>query len=201
MRGDFVCVHLDVFGDVAHRASSPDEKERGRASQDFLLRVLSAFTGPEPQILRGFRGKPWLENGPEFNMSHSGGVTAVAVSGRPVGIDIELAARRPQVRPVAEKFFQPAEVDVLARCGWDALLFLRMWVRKEALCKLAGEGIYLGLRSAASGLAGASAAYRDRPAVIHEFAVNGLLVGAVATYQPADIRWDAVPPAWEIVAS
>jgi hypothetical protein len=193
VRRDVIYLYLDVFGEVAHRVTPQKAAERDHASRNFLHRVLTGHPTKTPEFLRGPRGKPGLAEGPEFNMSHSGGITAVAVSGQAVGIDIELTTRRPHVRPLAEKFFHTDEVNFLVRHDWSPREFLRMWVRKEALCKLAGDGIYAGLRDAASGMCGKEAFYGGQAAFIHEFGAEHGLCGAIATFEPAMLEAREAP--------
>jgi 4'-phosphopantetheinyl transferase len=93
---------------------------------------------------RGEQGKPFLEGGISlaFNLSHTGNVAALAVAERgDVGIDVELV--RPLREPVAERFFSPAENQVLKEHADDQqeAAFYRCWTRKEAFIKALGTGL------------------------------------------------------------
>lgn len=156
-------------------------------SQADLVMVLTRYAGPSPQFLRGPHGKPYLFGGPEFNLSHTAGATAVAVSAKPVGVDIESRFRTAGHSGIAERFFFPEERDAIASSSEPGQAFLRHWVRKESLCKWAGEGIYRGLRHAHAGLGG-TPAFRGRGAWICEFGDEHGLLGALASNQPARVK-------------
>lgn len=115
--------------------------------------VLARYLDEEPEALRFDRrpdGKPFLVDHPAlcFNLSHSGGLVAVAVARHEVGVDIE--RRRPVGHEVgvAQRIMAPDELvrfealDGVART--DFLLWV--WARKEALVKATGEGIRRSLQ-------------------------------------------------------
>ena len=131
---------------------------RGFIGGRWLVRsVLAALTGAEPRSLElqaGAHGKLFLagheRDGPCFNLSHSGGLAAMAlVRDRRVGIDIE--AKRPLTDSVlmARRILGPRE-----RARFEALpesarenALLAAWTRKEAVLKALGTGIAGSLRS------------------------------------------------------
>jgi 4'-phosphopantetheinyl transferase len=81
--------------------------------------------------------------GVHFNSSDSGDVAAVAVSPRPVGVDLELDTPRRSQERVAQRMFAPDERSLLDRVGGEARrrLFYRCWVAKEAYAKAHGLGL------------------------------------------------------------
>lgn len=92
--------------------------------------------------------KPKLNNGPFFNISHSGNVVVVAISDIcEVGIDIE------EVKPIdIDSFqgnFQPTEWSWLQNASnkLKMLRFYQLWTRKEAILKGTGKGLSLPLTS------------------------------------------------------
>ena len=131
---------------------------RGFIAGRWLVRsVLAALTGAEPRSLElraGRHGKLFLagheRDGPCFNLSHSGGLAAMAlVRDRRVGIDIE--AKRPLTDSalLARRILGPRE-----RARFEALqerarepALLAAWTRKEAVLKAVGTGISGSLRS------------------------------------------------------
>ncbi|MBM2294814.1 4'-phosphopantetheinyl transferase superfamily protein [Sulfitobacter pseudonitzschiae] len=142
---------------------SPDERARADrfvkardaalyiAGRSRLRRILAAETGRAPADLRfdyGAQGKPSLQNGPAFNLSHAGGMAALAVceTGVP-GIDIEKI--RPVEKEVATRFFSASENAALASLAPDEWLngFYRCWTRKEAVIKAVGQGLSMPLDS------------------------------------------------------
>jgi len=99
---------------------------------------------PSDKILRD--GKPRFERGPHFSVSHSGDWWVCAVSGGPVGIDLQ-QHRRCRADAVARRFYHPDERRWLAEQPPAA--FFNIWAAKEAYVKYTGEGI-TGLFSAFS---------------------------------------------------
>lgn len=101
----------------------------------------------------GVNGKPFFRNRPEiyFNVTHTRGICAVAISDRSVGIDAEykmpLTPTRVKVLK-KRKFFVPEEIaDFSLREGIDELdcdAFYRLWTAKESAVKCSGDGIGIG---------------------------------------------------------
>ena len=188
-----------LSGETVHLWVRPAEFFPGRAlpevaskhnarSQADLLAVLSQYRHPLPEMLREEGGKPYFREGPHFNLSHSGGGTAVAVSLRPVGVDIESPARRADYAGISRKFFFRSEAEAVEKAPEHlrAKVFLDLWTAKEAMTKLAGAGIYKSLREANVG--GSEGFLGGRPARIARFGDGLGLVGAVATWEIADVK-------------
>lgn len=96
-----------------------------------------------PEILDRPAGVPDLR----FNISHTDGLIACAVTiGREVGIDVE-HIRRPLTHDVAGRFFAPSEVSDLRRLPADQqpVVFFDYWTLKEAYIKARGFGLALPL--------------------------------------------------------
>jgi 4'-phosphopantetheinyl transferase len=129
----------------AARFVRPEDATAFRAARAGLRRVLGQYLDRPPQALSfsyGAEGKPALAGGPAFNLSHSGGWAALAVTEEVrMGVDIE--AHRPVEAAVAERFFSPAERALLAPlqgAAWQQGFF-RCWTRKEAFLKALGRGL------------------------------------------------------------
>lgn len=131
------------------------DRDRYIAGRAVLRRILGRYLAKDPADLRfcynGF-GKPWLVGerawSLHFNLSHAGGVAALAVSHlHEIGIDIE--ERKPLKEDIARRFFSAAEYRQLRQLsGQDHLeAFYRCWTRKEAFVKAHGEGLSLDLAS------------------------------------------------------
>ena len=91
------------------------------------------------------RDGKWTADGVEFSLSHSKGACAVAVSSRPVGIDIENAddflarySDGDKLRSLAKRVSTASELKGAA----DPEAFLRLWTKKEAIFKLSGRGSF-----------------------------------------------------------
>ena len=141
----------DELARAARQASAQHRAQfivgRARSRQ-----ILARYLAMPPEALRfsyGKHGKPLLSqhrHALSFNLSHSAGLAALAVSRcGAVGIDVE------QLRPVGTdislRFFTASEKAVLARLSGRHWLeaFYRCWTRKEAVLKAIGKGLAGGL--------------------------------------------------------
>jgi 4'-phosphopantetheinyl transferase len=114
-----------------------------------LREILAARTSAAPDRLRfavSKHGKPTLAEPhgppPHFNLSHAGGLAALAVSDdAELGLDIE--AIRPLKEDVAGRFFSAREVAAYRALPEPDRLpgFYRCWTRKEAVLKSLGDGL------------------------------------------------------------
>lgn len=133
--------YADIRGvdekDALYPALSPS---RGSALGVSLLAAAyrDALGAPLPKIVKLFSGKPVTADDPErhFSISHSKTHVFCAVSKTPVGVDTE--TRRPIRQSVVEKLTTPGE-----RAG---LSFFDIWVLRESLFKLKGEGDLRAMR-------------------------------------------------------
>lgn len=113
---------------VVYGAVGPAGGERALAYR-LLREALKREYGMDaiPELLRAEGGKPYFPAFPciHFNLSHSRGAAVCALSGAPVGVDVELL--RPAPRRLA--------------AGMTDEAFFRLWTAKEATVKLRGQGI------------------------------------------------------------
>ena len=144
--------------ELAHAETlrQPADRARYRAARMLLRHTLSKAVGNEvpPAEWRyrdGPNGKPMLAAGfpaIEFNISHSDGCVAVAVSkDGPVGIDLECIA--PDLRSeIIEDVLTAAERDGLLQLSVEEKWrrFMRIWTAKEACAKALGLGLGLDFR-------------------------------------------------------
>jgi 4'-phosphopantetheinyl transferase len=95
-------------------------------------------------------GKPAVRGGgPEFSVSHSGDLVAVAVAAAPVGVDVEQLEGRPHPlgsedpAALARLVLGEQEQAALAAVppSGRARAFLVAWTRKEAVTKAQGDGV------------------------------------------------------------
>jgi len=89
----------------------------------------------------GEHGKPYLTDYPHihFNISHCQKAIAVAVSDRPVGIDVE--SFRHFGSGLMDKTMNSAEKAEILASEVPEEVFAAYWTRKEAVFKLIGTGI------------------------------------------------------------
>lgn len=142
----------------AERARAADMLPPGKG-QEFLrfrsclrrVLALSYIKTSAPQKIRialSQNGKPWLPDAPQlhFNLSHSHGALAIAVSRLAVGVDIE------KIRPVsdwhglAQNFLAPTDAAAIANHAEteQSAVFLRFFTAREAYLKATGTGFLPG---------------------------------------------------------
>jgi 4'-phosphopantetheinyl transferase len=120
------------------------EKDALRSLAGGLL--MRHITGGKP-IRYTAKGKPFVEGGPFFSVSHAGDYAAAVVSQNArVGIDIENTEnmRGGNFLLLAKKAFHP---DELLYFNKNPERFYEIWTQKEAFVKMKGEGLGIGLRT------------------------------------------------------
>lgn len=141
----------------AARFIAPEHGDRFIVARGRMRQILGRLSRCEAAALDfdvTANGKPFLRAVPgdcepvRFNITHSGGVAALAVcrSGE-VGIDIERV--RTVCDGLAQRYFASEEVAAIEALPETERLhaFFRCWTRKEAFVKATGEGIKRGLDS------------------------------------------------------
>jgi 4'-phosphopantetheinyl transferase len=118
-----------------------------RASLRILLANQRRCDPARIQFGYGPAGKPSIEGGPLFNVSHSGAYAMVAIAHeRQIGIDIEQMSPRPAGEELSWYFSGAEERAVVERSGPDRTVsFYSCWTRKEAFLKARGDGLEFGL--------------------------------------------------------
>ena len=125
----------------AGRYARGDDGRRWAAARAALRVLIGERAGVHPrevEFTHGAHGKPHVEGGPCFNLSHAGAIALIALAGaREVGIDVERTDRRSHAivraltgderRALGEK---PGHLELM-----------RIWCRKEALAKATGGGL------------------------------------------------------------
>ena len=108
------------------------------------------FNCEMPRIARTELGKPYFPDRPDLHVSvsHSGRYFVCALSGAPVGVDIqEHVLRRGEtvdtasarLIKTARRFFHPDEVKFIENDTFER--FFRVWTAKESFVKYTGKGI------------------------------------------------------------
>ncbi len=135
----------------------PEERDRAvRAVTNPLLRrekyyvwrlleiAVRASLGAElAEIGLRLEGDRWTSEAADISLSH-GGALAVAVSGSPVGIDIEPLSEEGDGRRLADRFFSDGEREVYLAAPQNRKreAFLRIWTAKEAVFKSRRESVF-----------------------------------------------------------
>ena len=155
-----------------------------------LIAIYNKEILAEP-VLRHPRGKPFFPNGPEFSISHTAGRVFVVLSSHEVGLDVESLDRRPLSASLCQKYFSPAEQAALDVAEDRARQALRLWVCKEAIVKLSGDGLAHGLHQTHVTLgvkSASSAVYGGRPVHLRELSPAPGLLAVVASWQRLDVK-------------
>ena len=85
-------------------------------------------------IKRTQNGKPYIEGNPLFfSVSHSGDTAVIAISDKPVGVDLEVVRER-KYESVLSRFTPRERAEI---CSFSD--FLKHWVVREAYIKLHGD--------------------------------------------------------------
>jgi 4'-phosphopantetheinyl transferase len=135
----------------------PDDRKRYLVTRFMVRTILSHYAAVSPKewtFSASRHGRPEIAGPPGaapglvFNISHSNGLIALAVSyRRALGIDVESLAARPASFGIAEKFFAPFEVESLRVIPEEQRhqRFFEYWTFKEAYVKARGMGLSLPL--------------------------------------------------------
>ena len=142
--------------DEAARASRArrGSGEKFTAVRGTLRQLLGHELGVAPRevpIVYGDHGKPAIDpalgSDLGFNVSHTGGLAAIAVAhGREVGVDVELRRPRRRLDLLARATLtagERARFDLVPRSE-QLGAFLDAWSAKEAYSKLLGRGVGIG---------------------------------------------------------
>ncbi|MFC5743978.1 4'-phosphopantetheinyl transferase family protein [Dyella tabacisoli] len=92
----------------------------------------------------GRHGKPFLPDGPSFNVSHSDNWVACAIGrGELIGVDVETFEHLQDYRELLGTITHVAERQCIDQAPPDRqlALFQRCWTRKEAVLKATGMGL------------------------------------------------------------
>jgi len=154
--------------------TEPEDRRRFILAHGAVRCVVAEQLGAPAKDLRwrrGRHGKPELTGawtGVQANLSHSEGLSMVAVTGsRRVGADVQRLAPEQGAAAMANRYF-PAEEARFVRAARgkhnQAARFARLWARKEALVKAAGGRLTQGLPVSVQGSGGVVRDYPDKAA-------------------------------------
>lgn len=112
-----------------------------------LARISRPILGQDFNIERHHSGKPFIRNGPFFNISHSGEYLVIAISDAEVGVDIEYCDNVCDINGFAHRFFTFEEQLWLLTSNrpLQKRRFTKLWSLKEAHLKRIGVGLSGGL--------------------------------------------------------
>ncbi|MBN8605888.1 MAG: 4'-phosphopantetheinyl transferase superfamily protein [Caulobacterales bacterium] len=129
------------------------DKDRFRYGQSHarMRALLAGRLGVSPSdvaLAESEHGKPSIPGGPQFNLSHSHNLAALAIGENvELGMDIEWV--RPVEHDVARRFFSAPECAALEGLPEAERMaaFHRCWTRKEAYVKAEGSGLAIPLNA------------------------------------------------------
>ena len=100
-------------------------------------------------------GRPYFPEGPDFNISHSGGWIGMATHAQHrVGFDVE---KHRSIDPALfTRQFSPLEMQAILHSESEKTAFFEAWSKKESVMKADGRGMRIPLHSIALKLAGAN---------------------------------------------
>jgi 4'-phosphopantetheinyl transferase len=139
----------------AGRFKFPEPRNQFVISRALLRRCLGRYLhidAPDVRFRTTANGKPELadpQSDLRFNLSHTHGVTVVAVTHRQVGVDVERIRADTNALELAERFFSRQEVQWLRSQPASEHLssFFGCWTAKEAYIKAHGQGLSMSLSS------------------------------------------------------
>ncbi len=146
---------------IAQNDLSPNERRRADAfvvprirdqfviARSLLRQALARYSESDPsriELTVRDDGKPILADsrlGLQFNLSHSHGWFALAISRHDVGIDLEPIRDIPNASDLVSRFFSVEEYEQYQQLPneWKRDGFLRGWTCKEAVLKGTGAGM------------------------------------------------------------
>lgn len=119
---------------------------KGNTDAYAFLCNLAAEKCNNTEIAKDGNGKPFFKFLPDFyfNISHTDGLTVIAVSESEVGVDVE-KLRKADLR-IAKRRFLKCEAEYIKSAKSDRRFF-EVWTKKEAYLKYKGTGLAGGLDS------------------------------------------------------
>ncbi|MED0669612.1 4'-phosphopantetheinyl transferase superfamily protein [Aneurinibacillus aneurinilyticus] len=112
----------------------------------YLIQILN-IPNEKISFRKNEYGKPFVDFGIHFNISHSGDWVACAISNYPVGIDIERISEI-DIK-IAEQFFHENEYIWLLSKEQNSQVasFFELWTIKESYIKAIGKGMHIPIHS------------------------------------------------------
>jgi len=94
---------------------------------------------PGARLMKDANGKPFLNNGSHLSISHDGDLLALAISSRPIGLDIQTPD--PRVLRIQRRFMNAEEIEWVDTSARQLEYATLVWACKEAVFKYFGTGV------------------------------------------------------------
>ena len=136
--------------EATHHTGMKRERIAASTLLSYALKRCFGLDECELEYAEGDYGKPYVASlhGVHFNISHTDGYCAVAVSDAHVGVDIQRI--EPELsegkKAVIRRFFSESEWEFYGLSEDTPSLFYRLWTAKESAVKCTGEGLSAGIR-------------------------------------------------------
>lgn len=123
------------------KSASEEQKEKAlrfKNEKDQVRSLISSYLVNQlskESLLYNENGKPYYQNGPFFNISHSGNFVVMAISNKEIGIDIEENVEKNMSSLM--RIFNEAEAKLIK----EHADFYYLWCAKESLIKCIGTSI------------------------------------------------------------
>ena len=125
-------------------------------------------------------GAPFIRGDDHYlSLSHKDGLMVVALSDRPVGVDIERVVSKDAYYRIADNYFAEKIAE------GDAEGFFRGWTRREAFGKMLGKG--LSLEVMALDMSGATLTYLDQTVYFVEKRVDDYMITVAGAYPDGEL--------------
>lgn len=132
----------ELFFQKIYQNLSPERKAK--------VDAMKVASGKRLSAAAGYLYDTYHEMGTYSNLSHSGELAVIAVSDKPIGVDVERI--KPPKEGVLNKCYSEEEKTLIAEdSAFANLRFTEFWTRKESACKRSGEGL-AGILSHADGM-------------------------------------------------
>ena len=145
------CWHALPQWKVEQYRKAKNARFRESSCLGYLMAIVLAARLPESslEMVRTASGKPVFKNAPgiQFSISHSGGYVACALSGLPIGIDIEDASR--DFTGITGHILSEDEFSCYSKLDHSGRnrFICAIWTLKEALGKYRGCGLAYDLKT------------------------------------------------------
>jgi len=117
----------------------PDFKLKQRKWQWMGAQLILDQQFPGERIVKDAKGKPFLNNGSHLSISHDGDLLALAISSRPIGLDIQTPD--PRVLRIQRRFMNAKEIEWFDASARQLEYATLVWACKEAVFKYFGTGV------------------------------------------------------------
>ena len=107
-----------------------------------LKKILFDHYNYDGEILRSKNGKPYVENGPHFSVSHTDKRLFIAFSDDNVGLDAEPLSREIDYTPIVKIFSMAEQLEIDSNEK-----FLKHWIVRESAVKYLGGSLLHDLKS------------------------------------------------------